>query len=139
MKAFISGVEFVQMEDVPPFQTHPTVLKMLKLVPPVSKEKRKAMSKMIDTRNLPSRRGHKRPKVNTSIPVKTPVVELDPSASLVAKTPLKFPTFEAPSSCLDLESATVPLVKDPAIDGNMYVRSRKLTDLLHLLLITCAM
>lgn len=54
-KALISGDEFVQMEDVPLFQTRPTISKTLKLVPPVSKEKRKAMSKTIDNRNLPSR------------------------------------------------------------------------------------
>lgn len=53
-KALISGDEFVQMEDIPPPQTYRTVSKTLKLVPPISKEKRKAMSEAIDTRNLPS-------------------------------------------------------------------------------------
>ena len=53
-KALISGDEFVQMEDIPPLQTYRIVSKTLKLVPPISKEKRKAMSVAIDTRNLPS-------------------------------------------------------------------------------------
>lgn len=42
------------------------------------------------------------PKVNMPTPVKTSIVELDPSTSPITKTPLKVPTFEAPSSCLDL-------------------------------------
>lgn len=61
-----------------------------------------------------------------SIPVKTLVVELDPSTSLISKTLLKAPTFEAPFSCLDLESSIVPLVEEPATASHTFVRSESL-------------
>lgn len=54
-KELISGNEIVQTKDVFPFQTRPTISKTLKLVPPVSLKKKKAVYKTIDTGNLPSR------------------------------------------------------------------------------------
>ena len=66
------------------------------------------------------------PKVNMSTPVKTSIVELDPSASPITKTPLKVPTFEAPSSCLDLELSIVPLIQDLATASHTFLRSESL-------------
>lgn len=124
-KELVSGDDIIQTKDVPPLQTHPAVSKMLKLVPPSSLEKRKAMSKMIDIGNPPSCRDHKRPKMNTSIPAKALVIELDPSTSLVAKTPLKAPTSEA-SSCPDPELTTIPPIEDPATTSYTLLKSENL-------------
>lgn len=93
-KELASGDEVIQIENVAPPETRSNVPRTLKLVPPSSSEKRKTMSKMIDTGNLPSRRGHKRQKVVMSTPAKTPVVKLNPPST---KAHVVVPTFEAPS------------------------------------------
>ncbi|KAL0011093.1 hypothetical protein SO802_006201 [Lithocarpus litseifolius] len=102
----ISGYEIIQAEDVAPVEVHPEVPRTLKLVPPSSSKKRQTVSKMVETGNFPSCRGHKRHKVDMSIPIKTPVVELNPPT---AKTPTKFPTSEAPFSCLDPKPSVPPV------------------------------
>ena len=53
-KGLISGNKVVQTEDDAPAQTCQTALKVLKLIPPSSSEKRKTVSKTVNTGNLPS-------------------------------------------------------------------------------------
>ena len=95
-------------------------------MPPSFLEKRKALSKTIDTGNLPSLQGHKRPKVDTSIPTKALVIKFDRSAFPVVKTPLEAPTYETPFSRLDPKSSMVPPVEDPTTASHTLLRSESL-------------
>lgn len=72
-----SGDEVIQTEGAIPAQDRPPPSKTLKLVPPAFSEKWKAVSKMVDTGNLPSCLGQKRHKMDLSIPSKTSIVKLD--------------------------------------------------------------
>ena len=73
----IAGDESVQPGTKALAQTHPSSLSTLKLVLLVSSEKRKTMSKKLDTGNLPSCRGNKKQKVDSSTSSITPVMLLD--------------------------------------------------------------
>lgn len=76
------------MRDDVPIQTHPLTPSVLKLAPPAPLEKRKTMSKKLDTSKLPSHRGNKRLKVDSLTPSTTPVVVLDPTAPTASAQPL---------------------------------------------------
>ena len=56
----IVGDEVFQPGDEFLAQTHPHVSFMLKIIPLVSLEKRKTVSKKLDTVNLPNHRGNKK-------------------------------------------------------------------------------
>lgn len=58
-------------------QTRPPISSTMKLIPLTSLEKRKTMSKRLDTGNLSSHQGNKKQKVDSSTPSITPVVVLD--------------------------------------------------------------
>lgn len=125
-KKLDSGDEIIQAEDVALIQTHLGASKTLKLVPPSSSVKRKAVSMTVDIGNLHSCQGSKRPKVDSSIHAKAPIVELDP---LAVETPVVVPP-EVPSSktpsCPDPKSSTVPPAEDPATTSHTFLRSEAL-------------
>ena len=78
------------------------LLATLKLVPPASLEKRKTVSKKLDIGNLPSHRGNKKQKVDSSTPSAIPIVVLDPAApiakSMVPKIDASLPRLDAKPS-----------------------------------------
>ena len=125
-KKLASGDEIIQAEDVALIQTRLGASKTLKLVPPSSSEKMKAVSMTVDIRNLHSYQGSKRPKVDSSIHAKAPIVEHDPFA---VETPVVVPP-EVPSSktpsCPDPESSTVPPAEDLATASHTLLRSEAL-------------
>ncbi|KAL0015459.1 hypothetical protein SO802_002528 [Lithocarpus litseifolius] len=99
------------VEDATPLQTRPNVPKMLKMVPTNSLEKRKAVSRTVDIGNLPSHRGQKRPKVDSSSHSKAPIVKLNPSLveNPAVVLPSEVPSSKDPSRP-NLELSTIPLV-----------------------------
>ena len=130
-KELANGNKVIQAEGAILAQVCPPPLKTLKLMPPASSKKRKAMSKMIDTGNLPSCQGQKRHKVDLSIPSKTPVIELDPAilpatpiASFVApkaNIPTPFPDIgplSIPPSTALLEGSPLTLLKSKTLAWN---------------------
>ena len=125
-KELASGDEIIQVEDVAFIQTRPGASKTLKLVPLSSSEKRKAVSMMVDIGNLPSCQRSKRPKVDSSIHAKAPIVELDPPAvETPVVVPLEVPSSKTPS-CLDSVLSTVPHAEDPVTASHTFLRSEAL-------------
>lgn len=113
-----SGDEVIQTEGAILAQVRPPPLKMLKLMPPTSSEKRKAMSKMIDTRNLPSCRGQKRHKVVLSISSKTSIVKLDPAILPVAPiASFVDPKAKIPTPFPDIGWSSIPLATALPVDS----------------------
>ena len=53
-KGLAVGNKVIQTRDDIPIQTYPPIPFAMKLVPPVSSEKRKTMSKKLDMSNLPN-------------------------------------------------------------------------------------
>ena len=73
----LASDEVIQIEgDVLP-QSHPTTL-----------EKRKTISKMLDTGSIPSRRGNKKPKLGSFTLSKSLIINVDPSIPPPASTQL---------------------------------------------------
>lgn len=59
-KKLLSSDDVIQPEEDTQIEARPTVQKTLKLVPPIVPGNRKVVSKIVDTRNLPSGRGFKK-------------------------------------------------------------------------------
>ena len=70
------------------------------------------MSKTIDTRNLPGRRGNKKPKLGSFTPSKSLVVELDPSITHVTSTQLSM-TPKANTPLPDASPSLNPTIATP--------------------------
>lgn len=67
------------------------------------------MSRTVDVKNLPSHRGQKWRKVDSSSRAKAPIIELNPSPveNLAVVLPFEVPSSKDPS-CPNLELSTVP-------------------------------
>ena len=80
--------------------------------PSFSSEKRKTVSKTINTRNLPGRWGNKKPMLGSFTPSKSLVVELDPSITHVASTQLSM-TPKANTPFPDASPSLNPSIATP--------------------------
>ena len=108
----IAGDEIVQPRNAAPTQTRPPASSTLKLIPPTSSKKRKTMSKKLDMGNLPSRKGNKKQKVDSSMLPTTLVMVLDLAASM-AKTTTSKVEDSLPCSGADLSDPVGPLNSGP--------------------------
>lgn len=111
------------------------------------------MSKKLDTSNLPSHRGNKRPRVDSSMPSKTPVIILNPAAlpafvqrPMVPKVdaPIPRPNAELSSSspkALPPETVSrfkqVVRNKDVSICYDMSVKEFEYSTIHNLFKVTC--
>ena len=83
-KGHVSGDEVVHIEALKP-------------ILPISSEKRKTVSKTLDTRNLPSNQGNKKPKLESFTPSKSFVVKTNPFIPLATSNqPLTPPKANTP-------------------------------------------
>ena len=86
-KGHANGDEVVQIEGDALIQSHPS-----------TPEKRKTVSRTIDTRNFPSRWGNKKPKLGSFTLSKCLIIEVDPSVPLAITTqPSMTPKVITPS------------------------------------------
>ena len=99
----VVGDEVAQSIDEAIEQTCPPTSSIIKLIPLTSPEKRKMVSKRLDTGNLPSRRGNKKLKVNSSTSFVTIVVVLDHAA------PVAKPKVDTSHSHSDIDPSKPPI------------------------------
>ena len=74
-KGIASGDEAIQTEGDVLTQSHPPAL-----------EKKKTISRMLDTGHLPSYQGNKKPKLGSLTPSKSLVIDIDPSVPPAVST-----------------------------------------------------
>lgn len=78
-KEIVSGEDVVRSKGAVPIETRPSAPQAIKFVALSSSGKRNTMTKNINRANLPSHRPYKKQKIDSSTPVGTPLVELNPS------------------------------------------------------------
>ncbi|KAL0008252.1 hypothetical protein SO802_009754 [Lithocarpus litseifolius] len=100
-KGHVSGDEAIQTEALKP-------------ILPVSSEKRKKISKTLDTGNLPSCQGKKKPKLGSFTPSKPPIVKTNPFVPPAASNQLSTANTPLPDASPSLNlSAAAPLESRP--------------------------
>ena len=117
----IAGDEVVQSGDEALNQTHPPTSSTVKLIPPTSSEKRKTVSKRLDTSNLPNCRGNKKLKVDSSTPSTVLVMVLNHA------TPVAKPKVDAFLTRLDIDPSKPPPIGPPDSGLMTFLRSEGLT------------
>ena len=116
----VAGDKVVQFEDEAINQTYPPSTSTMKLILPTSSEKRKIVSKRLDTSNLPNSQGNKKLKVDSSMLFIIPVMVLD-HAALVAK-----PKVDISLTHPNVDSSKPPPVDPPDSGPMILLRSEGL-------------